>query len=70
MIHINIENIIHRDLSARNGNMSFIFHINFFLVLLTEEMNAVISDLGFARKVDSSEQGGKTVSLIGPIRYQ
>jgi serine/threonine protein kinase len=47
-------NVIHRDLAARN-------------ILLRADNQPVVSDFGFART--AAEDGGKTKSTVGPLRW-
>jgi len=56
MVHLHQENVIHRDLSARN-------------ILISETMEPAVADFGFARVVAAQSESGKTVSVIGPIRW-
>jgi serine/threonine protein kinase len=55
MTHLHRQNIIHRDLAARN-------------ILLTAGFDAVVSDFGFARTLQSQEDSGHTASEVGPVR--
>jgi len=56
MYHLITENIIHRDLEARN-------------VLLTKDLTLKISDFGYSRLVQGSDSGSKTTSTVGPLKW-
>jgi len=56
MLHLEKENLVHRDLAARN-------------ILLTAQLEAVISDFGFARALKMNANEGNTASDIGPVRW-
>ena len=51
-----ISTTVHRDLAARN-------------VLLTENMEAVVSDFGFSRVVAEDTSSAQTKSEIGPLKW-
>ncbi|PRP82680.1 outer membrane autotransporter barrel domain-containing protein [Planoprotostelium fungivorum] len=56
MLHLHNENIIHRDLAARN-------------ILLTGALRCKVTDFGFSRQTESSEEQSKTTSVIGPLKW-
>lgn len=57
MEHLHMEKIIHRDLAARN-------------ILLSSQMEAVVSDFGFARVIQNSQSDGSTtLSTVGPVKW-
>jgi len=56
MLHLHNENIIHRDLAARN-------------ILLTGALRAKVTDFGFSRQTESSDQQSKTSSDVGPLKW-
>ncbi|PRP82836.1 outer membrane autotransporter barrel domain-containing protein [Planoprotostelium fungivorum] len=56
MLHLHNENIIHRDLAARN-------------ILLTSALRCKVTDFGFSRETESSEEQTKTTSVIGPLKW-
>ncbi len=68
MVHLHKEGIIHRDLSARNILVIFLeISCSEIFFKLNSDMEAVVSDFGFARVV--KEDSGKTVSEVGPLRW-
>jgi len=56
MLHLEMSKIVHRDLAARN-------------VLIGANMEAVVSDFGFARAIGNQEDASTTTTHIGPIRW-
>jgi len=57
MLHLHKEGIVHRDLAVRN-------------ILLTKHHECKVSDFGMSRETSNSEnEGAKTKSNIGPIRW-
>eukprot|EP01114_Cavostelium_apophysatum_P019655 TRINITY_DN6398_c0_g2_i2.p1 TRINITY_DN6398_c0_g2~~TRINITY_DN6398_c0_g2_i2.p1 ORF type:complete len:581 (+),score=69.96 TRINITY_DN6398_c0_g2_i2:508-2250(+) len=56
MSHLHREKIIHRDLAARN-------------VLLNGKLEAVVSDFGFARLLDTANDIGVTKNNVGPVKH-
>jgi serine/threonine protein kinase len=59
LAHLHREGIVHRDVAARN-------------VLLSESMEGVLADLGFARVVQLGEDersGSTTKSDVGPVKW-
>jgi len=59
MRHLQIENVVHRDLSARN-------------ILVAEGKNkwtCKVADFGLSRIIEAPDASGKTVSDVGPIRW-
>src|SRR3989338_8182195 len=56
ILHLHEEGVIHRDIAARN-------------FLLASDFTVVISDFGTSRVCESEEDGGSTVSNVGPVRW-
>ncbi|PRP76898.1 outer membrane autotransporter barrel domain-containing protein [Planoprotostelium fungivorum] len=56
MLHLHNENIIHRDLAARN-------------ILLTGALRCKVTDFGFSRQTESSEEQSRTTSTVGPLKW-
>eukprot|EP01114_Cavostelium_apophysatum_P021104 TRINITY_DN7266_c0_g1_i1.p1 TRINITY_DN7266_c0_g1~~TRINITY_DN7266_c0_g1_i1.p1 ORF type:complete len:488 (-),score=59.73 TRINITY_DN7266_c0_g1_i1:14-1477(-) len=55
--HLHHEKIVHRDVAARN-------------VLLNSKLDAFVSDFGFARLVEATEDGvGTTSTNMGPVKH-
>jgi len=59
MKHLQHENLVHRDLSARNILMS----------QTKDGWIAKISDFGLSRSVDTETQKGQTISGVGPLKW-
>lgn len=72
MVHLEYEEIVHRDLAGKN----LVFKISacitlFFLarnVLLTKEREAKISDFGMSRSLEGNA-AKKTKSDVGPLKW-
>jgi len=56
MAHLARYKVVHRDLAARN-------------ILLDHNMEAIVSDFGFARALQEDIDSGQTYTTVGPIRW-